>query len=252
MKKGCLILISILLAGFISAQEFNFGTGNGKIISQEENNNYIITTRKHYQELALEERSKKVYAKLNDTRSVGRLNVGEDFAITELIYMEPKKGDKDEYSLWCKITYNGNETGFLNCGKVYKDYLPYLTEDYSIVEEVKTPYYNWTYRKLEGLVSNFTGNINMRDKPGTKGTKVVGSVPKSYSSEDIGQVNVEYSLITEEKEQIDEDNAPWIYITWNGISGWVYSAYFSVERGGPKFYTPEAQIYYIVVLDMTV
>ena len=45
-----------------------------------------------------------------------------------------------------------------------------------------------------------------------------------------------------EKENIDGKTERWAKIEYKGITGWVFGGYLEIERGGPKFCTPEWDI----------
>ena len=90
--------------------------------------------------------------------------------------------------------------------------------------------------------------LNIRDKSGLKGSNVIGVIPPSHYEEGAGLVGVNFTVMTEETEIVDDKDEPWVYVTWNGISGWVFAGYLSVERGGPKYFTPDALIVFYLSL----
>jgi hypothetical protein len=53
------------------------------------------------------------------------------------------------------------------------------------------------------------------------------------------QLNVMTVSVTEEEDTIDGFTDRWVEITYEDKSGWVFGAYLSVERGGPKYYLPD-------------
>ncbi len=79
------------------------------------------------------------------------------------------------------------------------------------------------------------------NSPVYAGSSVINQIrsPKKASP----QMNFEPLALTEETEVIDGRKDHWIKIRFNSeIDGWIFGGYASVERGGPKYMTPENQI----------
>jgi hypothetical protein len=87
-------------------------------------------------------------------------------------------------------------------------------------------------------------NLNIRNNPGTIGTKVISKItpPGDISS----QINLDVLEVTEETETIEGKTDRWLKIIYNGVEGWIFGGYTSVERGGPKYFTPE----YIIAFEL--
>jgi hypothetical protein len=82
--------------------------------------------------------------------------------------------------------------------------------------------------------------LNIRDKPGLIGTKVLSTiVPPGLGDP---QINLDVTEATEEQETIDGKTDRWLKIKYHGVEGWIFGEYASVERGGPKYFTPDAII----------
>lgn len=57
------------------------------------------------------------------------------------------------------------------------------------------------------------------------------------------KVQVHFGQNTEETETIDGLTDHWLKIEYaSNKYGWIFGGYASVERGGPKYYIPEAMI----------
>ena len=95
---------------------------------------------------------------------------------------------------------------------------------------------SWTIRKMAYQRVAVFERLNIRDKPGLIDTKVISKIIPTYEN---SQINLYVSEVTEERETIDGITDRWLRINYNGINGWVFGGYTSVERGGYKYYNKE-------------
>ena len=56
------------------------------------------------------------------------------------------------------------------------------------------------------------------------------------------EITIKQIIFLDEKETIDGITERWAKIEYTGITGWVFGGYLEIERGGPKFCTPEWDI----------
>lgn len=81
--------------------------------------------------------------------------------------------------------------------------------------------------------------LNVREKPGLDGKKI-SMIHDFDSGSRNPQENYTVVAMTEEKDSIDGMNDYWLKIEYaHGKYGWIFGGYATVERGGPKYYTPE-------------
>ena len=83
-------------------------------------------------------------------------------------------------------------------------------------------------------------NLNIHDNPGVEGNSVIYTIRPNDT--DPYQSNVEVIAMTEEVETIDGRTDHWLKVNYKENTGWIFGAYASAERGGPKYYIPENSI----------
>ena len=249
MKKLYFSLFLFVFATLISAQTTqiphtpDYAGGNGTIIEETEDDVYKTTARKHYQtvkigDMARDER-RIIYSNMEKSAKIYELKDNDELEISEIWNIMTKNDGL--YHIWLKVKTN-DYSGFL-CysepyyNKYHKEYRnnlpdPYENDAWEIIETISSGNKKWTVRKMTQGLSVFasTDEIELHDKPGETGTKVIGYVPTSYKKGN-GQINVETEALT--------DDAKWARITFEGKTGWINGLYLSAERGGPKYYIPE-------------
>ena len=247
-------------AGYLAETEqiprkADYAGGNGTIISESEDENNIITVRKHVQtvkigDMARDER-RIIYSDMEKSEKVYELKDDDALEISEIWKITRK--DDGLFYCWLKVKSNGY-SGFLCYSeprfvKYYNEYRngypdPYENNKWEILETIESGGKKWTVRKMAQGLSVFSSldEVELRDNPGETGTKVIGYVPASYKSykNGKGQINVEIEAITEETDSSSEKR--WARITFDGKTGWINDAFLSAERGGPKYYIPEAAL----------
>jgi len=250
--KGNVIILILIIVFIIPAfaEEGNYNNGNGTIIEQKIENNKQITIRKYENRLEL-------YS-INSDGGGYRVN-GEDILI---IFDEPKKNanvifiiptfpvitwintillryekslNNDKDNSWLYVKTDDGKIGWLYLGISYD---PYEGGRWSILEEIMVQNKKWTIRNLNGYLSIWE-TIIVRDKPGIIGTSILFKIQNEKNC----QLGVSILAITEEEDIIDGETDYWVKIKdkQNRI-GWIFGGYASVERGGPKYYTPDASI----------
>lgn len=229
----------------------DYAGGNGTIILESEDENNIITVRKHVQtvkigDMARDER-RIIYSDMEKSQKIYELKDDDELEISEIWKITRK--DDGLFYCWLKVKSNGY-SGFLCYSepmfvKYYNEYRnvysdPYENNKWEILETIESGGKKWTVRKMAQGLSVFgtdfgftKDEIELFDNPGETGTKVIGYVPTSYRKGN-SQINVEIEAITED--------AKWARITFDGKTGWIDGFYLSAERGGPKYYIPESSI----------
>ena len=245
MKHLILFTFILYSIGTIFAQnsvsEYNYDNGNGTILKQYSENGNRIIIRKHEQRFSIEPSSMPPYG-------VNEIIVYENPDINSKQLFKLKNGDFintlevaniNNQSNWIKMKDDNNRIGWLDMNDRFDRYSDGI---WTIIEKVTINGKNWTVRKLTGGVSVYE-TLNVRNKPGIIGTTVLFKlipVRENYSP-----VSVTILAITEETDSIDGIIDHWVYIKdEQNRSGWIFGGYTDVDRGGPKFRTPNNQIWF--------
>ena len=225
-------ILCFLTTVFCTAAVFsqNRKVPNGTLLQEKTENNHTITIRHYEQDItidwAAEPQQLTIYDSPIAKNIIGTLQQKDRIHIFEMHIIDSK-------DVWLKFLFE-NEDGYIlfkqNYYDFYKDDLWLPADTIDCGEKI------WhTVKCREGFFV-YT-NLNIRDKPGLSGNKI-GMIKASNAKPYI--VNV--FEITEEKETIDTLRDCWAKINYNGTIGWVFSGYFEMERGGPKYWRPETVI----------
>lgn len=235
-----IILTSIVILGF--SQSNNYANGNGTIIGTEIDENIKWTIRKHIQSVKIgdlaNDENLNIYNKpvFGNGTIIGKLKLNDTINIIQVA----EASAANNYYYCLKINTNNNITGWIFCGKYNyaqaKIYTPYFNNNWEIMQNINIGEKSWTIRKMAYQRVAVFERLNIRDKPGLIDTKVISKIIPTYEN---SQINLYVSEVTEESETIDGITDRWLKIDYNGINGWVFGGYTSVERGGYKYYTPE-------------
>jgi len=232
--------LSMVVYGF--SQSNNYANGNGTIVETKTDGNVKWVIRKHIQNIEIGDftRDFNIYDKpvLGKGTVVGKIKLKDKLKVTQVA----EALVSNNYYFCVNITTDKKATGWIFGGKFgAKDpdtswRVPYLNNRWEITETIKVGGKSWTARKMPGGVCVWDVVVNIRDKPGVTGTKVISKIvpPKNAP-----QVFVDIIEATEQGEIIDGHNDMWLKITYNGVKGWVFGGYTTVERGGYKYWTPE-------------
>ena len=216
------IMLTLAASGFAQTKEI----ANGTII--EKDSRKIV--RKHEQELVIDYSASDFQLVIYDSpikkNVTGNLQRKKKIKIQQIIFL-------DEKETWFKIEYD-NKAGYI----LYSSFInnPYKNDAWLPVEEIKSGANSYHTKKYTSTYFVYT-NLRIRDKPGLDGTKI-GLIEANYTNYAI----VKTKEVTEEKETIDGITERWAKIEYKGITGWVFGGYLEIERGGPKFCTPEWDI----------
>jgi len=233
-----------------SSQSDNYADSNGTIIEIKVDGNITWVFRKHIQQIQIDYLAKDenliIYDKpaLENGNIVGRLKRDDYINISQVA----ETFVAGYYYYWVEINMNDDINGWIFCGKYDKEnefMLPYSNGNWEILDTIKINDKNWTVRKLNGMVTVWEDVLNMRDKPGVAaGTNVISKIiPTPQDEYGNSYIHLNYTAATEEEETIDGRTDRWLKITYNGIEGWIFGGYTSVERGGDKYWTPENTIF---------
>ena len=249
MKKSvvCVLLLAIF-AQFAFALP-NYNNGNGTIVSEKTEKGIKTVVRKCEREVVignlLDEKDRDVYTACEKKKSIGKLHDNDKVKVLRICRKDYLNELKDKYGdakgeLWYNIKSDTLE-GWI-C--IYSGYIaffhdPYFDNRYEILEVIESAGKKWTVRSMNQSLSVWE-NLNIRDKPGTRGTNVVYTIRPGTN--DPHQTNVEVIAITEERDTIDGKNDYWIKINYKDFTGWIFGGYASAERGGPKYYIPERRV----------
>ena len=242
MKTIVLLLIVLLLYASNSfSQAGNYNSGNGTIVEVKKDAKGAWQIRQHVQRLQIgdfsDEKNLQIYETHSmDGNAIGRLKSGDFINIVQVA----EAIIDEQYHIWLNINTDRGLKGWLLLGIYGYDYAqfedPYFNNRWEITGIIRTSKV-WTIRTMIFQMVSVVEVINIRDKPGLVGTTVISKIVPSEN--DNPQVNLVVTEATEETETIDNRNDRWLKITYNGIVGWIFGGYASVERGGHKYYTPE-------------
>lgn len=242
MKKATSVLIGLLVCSpSIFSQVGNYLNGNGTVVDVKTANDQTWTIRKHVQELQLGEFAKDSNLEIHSDYSmsggtIGQLKVGDFISVTQVA----EASVSDEYESWLKISTDSGLSGWIFLGSYSYEYAqfrdPYFKNRWEVTGFLQTNR-KWTTRRMFYQHVAVWEVLNIRDRPGLQGSKVISRIvpPKNNNP----QVNLDVMEVTEETETIDGKNDRWLKIQYNGTIGWIFGGYASVERGGYKYYTPE-------------
>ena len=249
MKKSITTILISLISCLSLFAAPNYEGGNGTIISEKTENYKKVIIRKCELDVKigdlLTESNRTIFDNYTGGKEIGKLKDNDKIKVLESCVITNTDSPADKWGnvsgeVWYKINFAG-KNGWINIEKKsvgqYSD--PYYNNRYEILETIELDGKKWTVRRLDQKVSVYE-NLNIRNNPGTKNTKVVYTIrPKDT---DPIQTNVDVIAITQEKETIDGKTDYWLKIKYKNYEGWIFGGYTSVERGGPRYYIPEAKV----------
>ncbi len=237
MKKVFIILLTMIYASLV------YSLANGSIISKSKNKKENFFVREHLQTVEIgeniEDFQREIHSGINESDIIANLKKNDLVDISEIWYVIAKGGKNAD--IWLKVNFK-NTVGFIlyqdsrNCNKYSLSIDPYRDGTWDLLEKFDD---GWTARRVKQTLAVYGDDdeIELRDRPGIKKSKVIAHIPRSERNGN-GQVNLEVEAVTEETEK-KKGGDRWVRVTWDGNTGWVYAAPLSAERGGPKIWTPE-------------
>jgi hypothetical protein len=239
------LLTSVVIPGF--SQSNNYANGNGTIIEIKTDGNIKWVIRKHIQSIKIDYSSRNINLNIYDRPElengtiIGEVNLNDNINITQVAEVTIA----DEYHYWVNVTTDNNINGWIFCGKYEYKYaqfsIPYFAGGWEILEYINIGGKSWTIRRMVYQHVAVWEALNIRDKPGLVDTKVISRIIPPENTSPL--VNLIVTEATEEMETIDGITDRWLKINYQGVEGWIFGGYTSVERGGPKYHTPENIIY---------
>ncbi len=259
MKKLFIFSIFIIFCQLLFSSP-NYNNGNGTIESVSEKDGIKTTIRKCEIDNViignlLYDQYRTIYKNYDFSSPIGNLKDNDKIKVLQTCTHEyldkPKiKGTNFRGEIWYKIQYE--ETIGWICINMDSETLtqnphqmvPYDDNDYEILEIIESAGKKWTIRKLGGLVAVWE-RLNVRDKPGLGGKKIF--LLHDYETGSPGEFYTIFAT-TEETEKIDGLPDHWLKIEYAPNKyGWIFGGYTTVERGGPKYYTPENIVLYDLI-----
>ncbi len=229
MKKPILFLAwTLFCAGCLFSQ--NSALRNGTVLEEKSEGGHSYLIRHYAQTVtigyAAEAYQLIVYDAPGSKNGIGNLERKDRIHITEMHIIDSK-------DVWLKIV-SKKASGFIllfdGFDDIYKEGL------WMPADTIKSGDKIWHTVKCNEGFFIYT-NLNIRDKPGLAGNKI-GMV----KADGIRQYFAQVFELTEETETIDDKTDHWAKIEYNGTTGWVFGAYLTMERGGPKYHKPETLI----------
>jgi hypothetical protein len=240
-----IVLANVAILGF--SQSNNYANGNGTIVETKIIERVTWVFRRHIQNIKIgdlaDDENLNIYDKpvLGNGTIIGRLKLGDDINITQVA-----ETIIANYYYYCVNISTNNINGWIFCGKYNYDFaefsVPYFNNRWEITKKLSIGGKSWTIRKMISQLVSIWVVLNIRDNPGLIDTKVISKIiPPEIGGP---QINLNVIEATEENETIDGLTDRWLRIKYNGVEGWIFGGYVSVERGGPKYHTPESIIYF--------
>lgn len=232
MKKVLSILVfSLFLISAGCSQTVNPESNNEKndvVISETQENNTIITTYRHIQDLYGFEKSYIVYETPSENNKL--FDLADSTAVKILQIQVQHNSKTDTESVWYEIEAK-NRIGWIKT-----DYNPYQNGRWSIIETVKLDGVEKTVRKASGkyklLTSHDKGElITLYSAPSAK-SEVIFTTSKNEES-------VTVIAMTDEPElckTYSNYKEYWVKICLNEKEGWIFGSQLDSGRGGPKYY----------------
>jgi hypothetical protein len=215
--------------------EYHYSNGNGTIINQTIENGYIIETRKHEQRFTIYPRSGEITAFSRpylNSDELFQLRNGDYVNVLEVAFVV-NTSDKTE-SNWIKILNDNGQVGWLDMDDKWG---PYRNGNGAYLETIITDERNWTKLKLDSGLC-YWETINIHREPG-----ICSTILFPLLNPEREQLFVTVSAITKETDIINGITDYWVYIIdQDERTGWMFGGYGTVERGGPKYLTPENMI----------
>jgi hypothetical protein len=240
----CFFLFNMLILCF--SQSNNYANGNGTIIETKTDGNVRWIYRKHIQYIQIGDLANDenliIYNKpaLKNGAITGKLKINDDIHITGVM----EAIEANHYYYWLNINMDNGINGWIFCGDDEYDgaryRIPYFDNRWEIIESINSGGKLWTIRKMIGQLVSVWEVLNIRDKPGLTDSKIISKIVPTGDP----QINLNVIEATEEKETIDGRTDRWLKINYNGVEGWIFGGYTSIERGGPQYWTPETIIYW--------
>lgn len=246
MRRTAGVLAALWLLANASAAQENYADGNGSLVSRTTDGSRIVEIRRL--EIAdftggdwLADKN-TIYDSYTTQNPLGELEWWrEKFNIHQICSIELQEKDpwgQTPGEMWLEIS-TMKLRGWICCDSNFPRNL-YKNQNYSILEKITTASRTWTVRKLEQTLSLWR-NLDITDTPGSE-SRVIHSIRNGGR-----QMNFQTVAITEEQETINGKTDCWVKIEYEqGKYGWAFGGYLEVERGGPKYRIPEAELEFML------
>ena len=247
MSKHRIVFALLCLCTTFIFSEGNYQGGNGTVISRITDEKQTIEIRKL--EISnvkagdmLADSDNTIYDSYTTQNPLGELEWWrEKFNIHQICSIELQEKDpwgQTPGEMWLEIS-TMKLRGWICCDSNFPRNL-YKNQNYSILEKITTASRTWTVRKLEQTLSLWR-NLDITDTPGSE-SSVIHSIRNGGR-----QMNFQTVAITEEQETINGKTDCWVKIEYEqGKYGWAFGGYLEVERGGPKYRIPEAELEFML------
>ena len=210
---------------------------NGSLVNQELlEDGTVVLQRKHVQTLRIDFiGDTNVYDAYHNGKVIGSIGRGQTIFIQSIIKKNFPLTTANSNDFWLEISF-GTGTGFLHLGDM-RD--PYGDDNYSVMEQIRTPTKTWTVRKFDSSYFYFASE-DIRAYPGFDCRDYMGKIEE-------GGATIFVDAITEETDRdsarkYTDFDAPWVRVQIDGRSGWLPGHCCRSENGGPSFPTPNEML----------
>jgi len=214
----------------------SYGNGNGTVLSYSEMGGKKIWKRKFVDVISVQTYEftdrQFLYAEPDGQKVVCAFF--NDIKLTTVEMRVVQSDNPKSTECWLKVTDTAGHEGWVYVGA--ED--PYLNDNWAIVGSVQADGKKLLLRKYNSEFSVWEPQAAY-DEPSTSGTVLWHSLRTDSNS----QINFDAICVTDETYQGKYFSEHWVKVKDSyGRIGWFPGDTLEVERGGPKYLTPEAMV----------
>ena len=185
-----------------------------------------------------------VYAGMEKETAVVTLQDGDRISLLQQCTLEYLTEPGGEYGgvkgdLWYKVRLADGTDGWVCTNDEYLyGTTPYFGNSYEVLGTLSAGGGKRTARRMSQTLSA-RDDLSIRDKPWSGG-RVIYTVRPGKNAP--ARADVQVTAITEEEDTLGGVTDRWVKVRYGSYEGWVFGAFLSAERGGPKYQIPESLI----------
>ena len=228
-------MIFLLICISCQSKIIDYNNQNGTILEVKKVFSTKSILRKHIQSIYVSDETSPTLLDIYEKPSLSSAKVYQlhyDQTINVVNVLTKEQLFNKNVETWLKISMPHID-GWIFLGNTN----PYINNKWEILKRTNNGSKNWTIRKLEQGIAIWN-KTNVYENPGLIDCKPIYTI--EAINDNNGQINLDTLAITEETDLINGTIDNWALITYKGnIKGWIFCGDATVERGGPKYLTPE-------------